>query len=207
MQLASKSTFPTGHISTSVQDLCAPAMNASMKMKNTNQPSPIAEPYHPHLISFLSLKRKCEVHENDKAQPPPKVCLTWPRPKWEPPHRVPKSEVNNLAVSIHGVTTQSLANVGVVAGENKEKYNPKQQLQSLPLKQDKEESYVRGPHIQLKAHFLPTTLMFDPRVKDFGKLNSEEKMEIFEMARKASVLVLTLVYRDGSTQLDPEQVS
>lgn len=107
-----------------------------------------------------------------------------------------------MAVGIHGVTTQSLANVGVVAGENKEKYNPKQlqQLQSLPLKQAKEDAYVR-------AHFLPTTLMFDPRVKDFGKLNSEEKMEIFEMARKASVLVLTLVYRDGSTQLDPEQVS
>uniref|UniRef100_A0A674PHG9 DNA-directed DNA polymerase n=1 Tax=Takifugu rubripes TaxID=31033 RepID=A0A674PHG9_TAKRU len=177
-------------------------------MKNTNLPSPTAETYHPHLIPFLSLKRKREVHENHKAQPPPKVCLTWPPPKWKPPHRVLKREVNNLADSIHGITTQSLANVGVVTGENKEKYNPKQlqQLQALPLKQAKEEAYVRGPHIQLKAHFLPTTLMFDPRVKDFEKLNTEEKMEIFEMARKASVLVLTLVYRDGSTQLDPEQV-
>eukprot|EP00066_Takifugu_rubripes_P028942 XP_011618208.1 PREDICTED: DNA polymerase nu isoform X2 [Takifugu rubripes] len=206
-QLASKSTFPTGHISTSVQDLCAPAVNASLKMKNTNLPSPTAETYHPHLIPFLSLKRKREVHENHKAQPPPNVCLTWPPPKWKPPHRVLKREVNNLADSIHGTTTQSLANVGVVTGENKEKYNPKQlqQLQALPLKQAKEEAYVRGPHIQLKAHFLPTTLMFDPRVKDFEKLNTEEKMEIFEMARKASVLVLTLVYRDGSTQLDPEQ--
>lgn len=182
-------------------------MKASLKMKNTNLPSPTAQPYHPHLIPFLSLKRKCEVHENHKAQPPPKVCLTRPPPKWEPPHRVPNPD--NLADSIHAVTPQSLANLGVVAGENKEKYNPKhlQQLQSLSLKQATEEAYVRGPHSQLKAHFLPTTLMFDPRVKDFGKLNSEEKIEVFEMARKASVLVLTLVYRDGTTQLDPEQVS
>lgn len=184
-------------------------MNASLKMKNTNLPSPTAETYHPRLIPFLSLKRKCEVHENHKAQPPPKVCLTRPPPKWEPPHRVLKKEVNNLADSIQGTTTQSLANVGVVTGEKKEKYNPKQlqPLQSLPVKQAKEGAYVRGPHIQLKAHFLPTTLMFDPRVKDFEKLNPKEKMEIFEMARKASVLVLTLVYQDGSTQLDPEQVS
>lgn len=183
-------------------------MNTSLKMKNTNLPSPTAETYHPHLIPFLSLKRKCEVHENHKAQPPPKVRLARPPPKWEPPHRVLKREVKNLADSIHGITTQSLANVGVVTGE-KEKYNPKQlqQLQSFPLKQAQEEAYVREPHIQLKDHFLPTTLMFDPRVKDFEKLNSEEKMEIFKMARKANVLVLTLVYRDGSTQLDPEQVS
>lgn len=183
-------------------------MKVSLKIKN-NLPSPIAKSDHPHLIPFLSLKRKCEAHENQKAHPPPKVSLSWPPPKLEPPHGVPKTEGNHLTDNIHAVTTRPLVDVGVPVGENKEKYNPKhlQQFQSLPLKWAKEEAYIRGPHIQLKAHFVPTTLMFDPTVKDFGKLSPEEKMKIFEMAGKASVLVLTLVYRDGTTQLDPEQVS
>lgn len=179
-------------------------------MKN-NLPSPIAQSDHPHLIPVLSLKRKCEAHENQKAHPPPKVSLSWPspNPKFEPPHGVPKTEVSHLTDNIHAVTTRPLVDVGAPVGENKGKFHPKhlQQFQSLPLKWAKEEAYIRGPHIQLKAHFLPTTLMFDPRVKDFGKLSPEEKMKIFEMARKASVLVLTLVYGDGTTQLDPEQVS
>ncbi|XP_068612187.1 DNA polymerase nu [Brachionichthys hirsutus] len=45
----------------------------------------------------------------------------------------------------------------------------------------------------------------DPRVKDCGKLDAEEKKEILEEAGKAKVLVVTLVHQDGTTQLDPEQ--
>lgn len=114
--------------------------------------------------------------------------------------------------NVHAVTTRSLEDEVLVV-ENKEQYNQKeiQPFQSSAtwrqLKQAKEQANVRGPHVQLTANFLPTTLIFDPRVKDLGKLNPEEKMEISEMARKARVLVLTLVYRDGTTQLDPEQVS
>lgn len=114
--------------------------------------------------------------------------------------------------NIHAVTSRSLE-VGVLVGENKEQYNPKeiQPVQSSatwrPLKKAKKEPNVRGSHAQLTANFLPTTLMFDPRVKDFGKLNPEDKMKISKMTKKARVLVLTLVYRDGTTQLDPEQVS
>lgn len=114
--------------------------------------------------------------------------------------------------NVRAVTTRSLE-VGVLVGENKEQYNPKQiqPFQSSatwqPLKEPEEEANVRGPRVQLPANFLPTTLMFDPRVKDFGKLNPGEKMDVAEMAKKARVLVLTLVYRDGTTQLDPEQVS
>lgn len=213
-QLASTNTFSTGHASSYVQDLDSSAIKVRWKMKNINMPTPTAQLYHhhPQLIPSFSLKRKCEVHEDHEAQPPPKVCLTWPPPKWEPPHPVPKREVNKLTDNIHAVNTRSLE-VGVLVGENKERYNPKQiqPFQSSatwqPLKQAKEEANVRGPHVQLTANFLPTTLMFDPRVKDFGKLHPEEKMEISEMTRKARVLVLTLVYRDGTTQLDPEQVS
>lgn len=182
------------------------------KYKNINMLTPTAKLYHSQLIPSLSLQRKREVHENHKAQPPSKVCLTRPPSKWEPPHPVPKREVNKLTDNVHAVTTRSLE-VGVLVGENREQYNLKQiqPFQSSatwqPLKQSSEEANFRGPHAQLTANFFPTTLMSDPRVKDFGKLNPEEKMEISEMARKARVLVLTLVYRDGTTQLDPEQVS
>uniref|UniRef100_A0AAQ5Z1Z5 DNA-directed DNA polymerase family A palm domain-containing protein n=1 Tax=Amphiprion ocellaris TaxID=80972 RepID=A0AAQ5Z1Z5_AMPOC len=60
-------------------------------------------------------------------------------------------------------------------------------------------------HTQSKAGCLVATLTSDSRVKDSGKLNPEEKMQMLEKARQAKVLVLTMVYRDGTTQLDPEQ--
>lgn len=68
-------------------------------------------------------------------------------------------------------------------------------------------SHGGEPYCQSKANYLTTTLTSDPRVKDCGKLNSDEKMEILESSRRAKALVLTLVYQDGTTQLDPEQVS
>lgn len=63
------------------------------------------------------------------------------------------------------------------------------------------------PQNQSKAGCLTATLTADPRVKDSGKMNPDEKMQMLEKAGKAKALVLTLVYRDGTTQLDPEQVS
>ena len=60
---------------------------------------------------------------------------------------------------------------------------------------------------QSKAEYLTETLTSEPRVKDSGKLNTDEKMQILEKAGQAKSLVLTMVYRDGTTQLDPEQVS
>lgn len=89
--------------------------------------------------------------------------------------------------------------------------------QLLKRKQKKCGSYQRvsgpkrphhgEPYCHSKANYYPTTLTSDPRVKDCGKLNSDEKMEILESSRRAKALVLTLVYQDGTTQLDPEQVS
>lgn len=70
-----------------------------------------------------------------------------------------------------------------------------------------EETHGNEPYNQTKPSYFLSTLTSDPRVKDCGKLNLDEKMEIFEQVRKAKALILTLVYRDGATQLDPEQVS
>ncbi|XP_069026033.1 DNA polymerase nu [Embiotoca jacksoni] len=59
--------------------------------------------------------------------------------------------------------------------------------------------------IQSKAGSLTAALATDTRVKDAGKLNPKEKKQMLERAVRAEVLVLTMVYRDGTTQLDPEQ--
>ncbi|XP_056299250.1 DNA polymerase nu [Pseudoliparis swirei] len=58
---------------------------------------------------------------------------------------------------------------------------------------------------QSKAGCLTATLTSDPRVRDSWKMNPDEKMQMLERAGKTKALVLTLVYRDGTTQLDPEQ--
>ena len=58
-----------------------------------------------------------------------------------------------------------------------------------------------------KASCLASTLTSDPRVKDSGKLSPDEKMQMLEKAEQVKALVLTMVCRDGTSQLDPEQVS
>lgn len=59
---------------------------------------------------------------------------------------------------------------------------------------------------QSKAGCLAASLTCDPRVKYSGKLKPDEKVQMLEIAGQAKVLVLTMVYQDGSTQLDAEQV-
>ncbi|XP_034532138.1 DNA polymerase nu isoform X3 [Notolabrus celidotus] len=60
-------------------------------------------------------------------------------------------------------------------------------------------------HSQPTAGCLTASLTSDPRVKNSGRMDSEEKVQVLTEAGKAKVLVLTLVYRDGTTQLDPVQ--
>ncbi|XP_064877209.1 DNA polymerase nu [Oncorhynchus nerka] len=52
---------------------------------------------------------------------------------------------------------------------------------------------------------LTTAMISDPRVRDAGKLSPEERARVLEEAGQASALVLTMVYQDGTTQMDPEQ--
>ncbi|XP_078132745.1 DNA polymerase nu [Sander vitreus] len=68
-----------------------------------------------------------------------------------------------------------------------------------------EEANGNEPQNQSKAGCLTAALMSDPRVKDSGKMNPDEKMQMLEKVGKTKALVLTLVYRDGTTQLDLEQ--
>ncbi|XP_037613761.1 DNA polymerase nu isoform X3 [Sebastes umbrosus] len=68
-----------------------------------------------------------------------------------------------------------------------------------------EEANGNEPRSQSKAGCLTATLTSDPRVKDAGKMNPGERMQTLEKTKETEALVLTLVYRDGTTQLDPEQ--
>nr|XP_020480267.1 DNA polymerase nu isoform X2 [Monopterus albus] len=61
------------------------------------------------------------------------------------------------------------------------------------------------PQPHSTAGSLTATLTSDPRVKDSGTLNPDERMQMLKEAMQAKALVLTMVYQDGSTQLDPEQ--
>ncbi|XP_022534199.2 DNA polymerase nu isoform X2 [Astyanax mexicanus] len=52
---------------------------------------------------------------------------------------------------------------------------------------------------------LTLALTCDSRVCDASRLSPEEKMGVLEEAGRARALVVTMVYQDGTTQLDPEQ--
>lgn len=50
------------------------------------------------------------------------------------------------------------------------------------------------------------SLISDPRVCDTGRLSQEDRECMLEEVGKAKALVFTMVYQDGTIQLDPEQV-
>ncbi|KAM4611595.1 DNA polymerase nu [Polymixia lowei] len=61
------------------------------------------------------------------------------------------------------------------------------------------------PQSQSRSACLIAAVTSDPTVKDAGKLTPEERLRALEEAGRARALVLTMVYQDGTTQLDPEQ--
>ncbi|KAK2863017.1 hypothetical protein Q5P01_002550 [Channa striata] len=52
---------------------------------------------------------------------------------------------------------------------------------------------------------LTAKLMSDARIKDFEKLNTNEKRQLLQEARQTEALVLTMLYQDGTTQFDQEK--
>ncbi|KAL4660914.1 DNA polymerase nu isoform X2 [Arapaima gigas] len=57
---------------------------------------------------------------------------------------------------------------------------------------------------------LPKSSVFltsDPQVQDVGRLSEEEQTQVLLEVTKMPVLILTIVYQDGTTQLDPDQKS
>lgn len=60
---------------------------------------------------------------------------------------------------------------------------------------------------QSKARYSSAFLTSDPRVKDCGILDKDQQNEMLQKAKGTKAVMLTLVYRDGTSLLDPEQVS
>ncbi|XP_073691896.1 DNA polymerase nu [Garra rufa] len=75
----------------------------------------------------------------------------------------------------------------------------KPQSCETPLETEKKED---GTTATARGAF---SLTSDPRVCDTGRLSQEERECLFEEAGKAKAFVVTMVYQDGTIQLDPEQ--
>ncbi|XP_028822524.1 DNA polymerase nu-like [Denticeps clupeoides] len=77
-----------------------------------------------------------------------------------------------------------------------------------PSERDRIHIHFPAPHRPQQAHAAPRLslpLTSDPCVCDAGRLTGQERRALLEEASRARALVLTMVYQDGSTQLDPEQ--
>lgn len=66
---------------------------------------------------------------------------------------------------------------------------------------------TNGGKTQTKASYSSAFLTSDPRVKDCGMLNKKEQNELLQKTKAVKAIMLTMVYRDGTSLLDPEQVS
>lgn len=74
------------------------------------------------------------------------------------------------------------------------------QSYEIPAETDRKED---GTAATTRAAF---SLTSDPRVCDTGCLSQEERKCLLEEAGKVKAFVVTMVFQDGTIQLDPEQV-
>uniref|UniRef100_A0A3Q2VPN0 Polymerase (DNA directed) nu n=1 Tax=Haplochromis burtoni TaxID=8153 RepID=A0A3Q2VPN0_HAPBU len=207
-------------------------MEAKMEKENRKLKN---SPSHPCMKLSFPLKRKREACQHENTDPPAKISLSRCPPKWEPPRssqekpregRVRESksarEPQGKASPSHETRAASGACTHLDASNptQQNRQNKMEKLsRELPGKQAACETnpttsgpkgfqkLVRNsePPTQSKAGCLAASLTCDPRVKYSGKLKPDEKVQMLEIAGQAKVLVLTMVYQDGSTQLDAEQ--
>uniref|UniRef100_A0A3Q4GCE2 Polymerase (DNA directed) nu n=1 Tax=Neolamprologus brichardi TaxID=32507 RepID=A0A3Q4GCE2_NEOBR len=177
-------------------------------------------------VAAVDSDRKREAFQHENTDPPAKISLSRRPPKWEPPRssqekpregRVRESksarEPQGKASPSHETRAVSGACTQLDAS-NPTQQNRQNKMEKLsrelpgkasihpPLSKPLKNS---EPPTQSKAGCLAASLTCDSRVKYSGKLKPDEKVQMLEIAGQAKVLVLTMVYQDGSTQLDAEQ--
>ncbi|XP_034020021.1 DNA polymerase nu [Thalassophryne amazonica] len=171
--------------------------------------SPSQTPVTRLLIPSFSLKRK---HEALHFQNP-KIHLKRCK-KWEPP----RSSKESIAGG-SGVGEQSWRKMGPAVTkercEESDRLASEQTTASVLCKLSKHKRATNKPKSSHKgsgktkrksqASCLTTNLTSDPRVKNSEKLSDDDKRQMLDEAGRAKVLVMTMVYQDGTTQLDPEQ--
>ncbi|KAG7241560.1 hypothetical protein INR49_025480, partial [Caranx melampygus] len=228
------STLATGQNSSSVHDSASSYTEPNKNLGNSSLPTFQMHSHHPPQIPYLPLKRKHEVlHQDDNT--PPKICLPKRRLKWEPPRSsqekareggvsegVPKTSVPQDPQTLHLLKQTQQRHNKMEEGHHESTRNISKQAISVTCKPSKHKQVKHGPghdiegsktshewakndKAQSKAAYPTESLTSDPRVKDSGKLNTDEKVQMLKKAGQAKALVLTMVYQDGTTQLNPEQ--
>ncbi|XP_067117220.1 DNA polymerase nu [Osmerus mordax] len=154
-------------------------------------------PKHPNLApaSTRGPRRKTKTPCNTGG--PKRVRITPPNPIKRPPAMQRGSEDGQVMERECGSTQN---------GTNSPRPSKTPKTSKLKPAKPGPENPSGDPRAQSKV-CLTAALTCDPRVKDAGKLGPEERGRVLEEARRARALVLTMVFQDGTTQLDPEQKS
>ncbi|KAM9406208.1 DNA polymerase nu [Salvelinus alpinus] len=172
-------------------------------------------PKHPALTPAFSLDPRAKTKTLHKTEGTKSVALTP-----NPPHRPPANSVRPR----QGVTKGER---GLESTRDHSSSDTPQHRSSKTPKPPKLKRAKPGPNqgqltpetepegesgagdLQAQSNqsktCLTTAMISDPRVRDAGKLSPEERGRVLEEAGQASALVLTMVYQDGTTQMDPEQ--
>nr|XP_057922479.1 DNA polymerase nu isoform X2 [Doryrhamphus excisus] len=132
-----------------------------------------SQPSSQNPVLPVSLKRTLELLHNEI--PTPKICRRMPPSSQHPATSSMEASTNHLR-------------------------KPPQKTTGLCALQQKHRVNDCAPN-NSKPGWLATILTSEPKVKDAETLKLDEKRQMFEMVRQARALLLTMVYRDGSTQL------
>ncbi|XP_045577718.1 uncharacterized protein isoform X1 [Salmo salar] len=172
-------------------------------------------PKHPDLTPAFSLDPRAKTKTLHKTEGTKSVALT-PNPSHRPPANpvrprqgVPMGERGLESTRDHSnsVTPQHRSSKTPKPPKPKWDKTGPNQGQLIPETEPESGSGAGDPQAQSNQSktCLTTAMISDPRVTDAGKLSPEERGRVLEEAGQASALVLTMVYQDGTTQMDPEQ--
>ncbi|RVE60440.1 hypothetical protein OJAV_G00180800 [Oryzias javanicus] len=221
MMLNSSDTIAAGQNLSSVHEvtLAVPAE----KLEDQSLHSSQSQSYHLSFPSSLLLKRKCDVYQQQHGVPPLKMHRPRFPPKFESffamnaefvpqkPAFVQSSHFTELTPTktqhYFGTFQDQCMETEMDACKQTPLYKPcKRRCNMGPPASDLKALPVGSVDLQcgFKNDCLPSTLTSDSKVTDLGKLNLEERMHILQKAKQSKVLVLTMWYQDGTTQLDPE---
>ncbi|XP_036072484.1 DNA polymerase nu [Oryzias melastigma] len=223
VMLNSSDTIAAGQNLSSVHEgtLAVPAE----KLEDQSLHSSQSQSYHLSFPSSLLLKRKCDVSQQQHGVPPLKMYRPRFPPKLESFFPMsaefvpPKTAFVQSSHCTELPPTQTQHYFGIFQDRCRE--TEKDACKQTPLYKPCKRKCSIGPPasslkalpeavggIDLQSRFkndcLPSTLASESKVTDLGKLNPEERMHILQKAKQSEVLVLTMWYQDGTTQLDPE---
>ncbi|KAK7910326.1 hypothetical protein WMY93_015010 [Mugilogobius chulae] len=168
-------------------------------------------PHRSPLKPSFTLKRKYEAPQPQTVSDISSISAPTKRPqKWEPPRSSQEQKRDAKTKTYHNK----------MAKLSEKKRNEEIKLCSNPKpsscvtkvnKQGPEEVQLDPNQKEFRNQSKPklgsltSSLTSDPRVTDACKMSQDDMDSVINKAKQSEALVLTLVFRDGTTQLDPEQ--